>query len=225
MMKKVFSVLAGCVLAGLVTPALGSNFSYTYVGGDLGVTTLDDDLIFNGEIYEEFGAANINGAFQFNENFAVRLSSSAISNDGPRTQITQTATNASVIFPFAVGSKLDIIPSLGYVFTESEFCDERWDYDGWYYDDDDDDFFDFYDDDECSSDDDSGVLFGISSRIWAIPGRLEFNAGVSDSNIEGSESTISLGGAVWLADHHSIRVNYGTNDTSSTVAVGYAFAW
>lgn len=211
-MIKMNSLAATVSLVMAVTPVLAqdaetdtgkSNFSYSTLGIQLGKVTLEEDLIFFGEVYEEFGAAAISGSVQLADNFAIGAGSSAFSNEGNRTEISSSSVNVSLFFPVPLGERVDLVPQVGYVGSEIEFC-----VDGL-----------------CRSDDDSAMSYGLATRIWAVPGTLELNLGVLDTNADDSEATTALGAAIWANENHRFAVDYATTDSVDTVLLGYRYNW
>lgn len=211
-MIKMNSLAATVSLMMAVTPVLAqdadtdigkSNFSYSTLGIQLGKVTPEEELVFFGEVYEEFGAAAISGSVQLADNFAIGAGSSAFSNEGNRTEISSSSINVSLFFPVPLGERVDLVPQVGYVSSEIELC-----VDGL-----------------CSSDDDSAMSYGLATRIWAVPGTLELNLGVLDTNADNSEATTSLGAALWANENHRFALDYATADSVDTVLLGYRYNW
>ncbi|MDI9244667.1 hypothetical protein [Marinobacter sp. CHS3-4] len=180
-----------------------SNFTYSSLGIQLGKVTPEQELVFLGEVYEEFGAAAITGTVQLANNFAIGGSSAAYANSGNRTEITNSSLSLNLFFPIPIADRVDLVPRVGFVRVETEFCADG----------------------ICASEDDSVVAYGLASRIWVAPDKLEVNVGFSDVNEEDSESTIALGGAIWATENHRFALDYETSDSVDAVFVGYSYNW
>lgn len=180
-----------------------SNFSYSTLGIQLGKVTPEEEIVFLGEVYEEFGAAGINGTFQVADNFVIGAGSSAFSNEGNRTEITSSSVSLDLYVPVPIGDRVDLIPRVGYVSSEIEFCADGL----------------------CATEDDTAMSYGLATRIWAVPGSLEISASFSDSNADDSESVTSIGAALWAAEHHRFSLSYGASDSFDTVLLGYSYNW
>lgn len=192
------------VAAQDLNTALGkSNFSYSTLGIQLGKVTLDEEIVFLNEVYEDFGAAAINGSFQVADNFAIGAGASAFTNEGSRTEITNSSVNLDLYIPVPLGDRVDLIPRIGYVSSEIELCADG----------------------VCVKEDDSAMSYGLATRIWAVPGTLEIIGGFSDTNADGSESVIAIGAALWGGEHHRFALNYDTGDSFDAVLLGYSYNW
>lgn len=211
-MMKFNSLAIATALTLAATPVLAqdadtdivkSNFSYSTLGIQLGKVTPEQEIVFLGEVYEDFGAASINGSVQLADNFAIGGASSAFSNEGNRTEITSSAINLNLYFPVPLGDRVDLVPRVGYVSAEVEACADGF----------------------CATEDDSAMSYGLATRIWASPGKLELNIGVSGSNMEDSEATTALGAALWANEHHRFALNYETSDSFDSVLLGYSYNW
>jgi hypothetical protein len=196
-MKKII----GFALAASL-PASASNFSYTSIDVSLAQVRLEDSLRFGGEIYDEFGLFSLAGSYQFNDNFALTLAASALGNEGPTTEISEAALVLGAAFPFAVSSRLDIVPAIGFMSVETESCQYRY----------------------CYTEDDSAMTYGLGLRLWAVPSAIEVTAGVADTTFEGSKPTASIGGALWL-NRHSLRLGYSADQYARAGSVGYRYSW
>lgn len=180
-----------------------SNFSYSRLGVELGKATLDEDLDFFGERYEDFGVGVLTGSYQVDDNLAIGVGITALTNDGPRTEITNSSLTIALQVPVPIGERVDIVPQFGFGRFETELC---------------------YDN-ICATDDDSAALFGLAIRAWAVPDVLELSAGVFDSTLEESEASVALGLGLWAAEHHRFGLNYEDSDSLSVVTVGYSYNW
>ena len=183
--------------------AFASNFPYTYIHVGFGKVSLDEELVFFDEVYEEFGYFGISGAVQVADNVSVGLALSAMANEGRNTELSQSMSLLFVDFPFAVSPVLDIVPSVGLLNVEVEACLDRL----------------------CVKDDDSGMAYGVALRAWAAPDVFEINAGFSDTTLDDSESAVSLGGALWFLDHHRVGLVLSRSSEQSGFTLGYSFNW
>lgn len=209
-MRKRNAVALTAVLAMTTTPLFAeetqsgigkSNFSYSTVGGYLGRVTPDEEIVFLNEVYEDFGAAGINGAVQLADNLAIGASAGIFTNEGNRTEITNSSISLNLFVPIPIGDRVDLIPRVGYVGNEVEACADN----------------------ICATEDDSALSYGLFTRIWVVPGTLEISGGFSDSDEENSDSTTSIGAALWFREHHSIELNVDQNDSFDAVTVGYRY--
>lgn len=212
MNKYTAGSVALCLAMLSATPALAdngsgfgshSNFSYTLISIDVGKATPDQDIVFYGERYEEFGAASLSGAYQLDNNLAVSVGASAIANSGSRTEITNSSVAVKLLVPIPVGSRLDIVPNFGFGKFKSEFCIDN----------------------NCMSQDDSAALYGIGLRAWVLPNAFELNGGVSDSTLENSETTVAIGAALWANENHRFALDYEGSSSLSVVTIGYSYNW
>ena len=128
-MRKRNAVALTAVLAMTTTPLFAeetqsgigkSNFSYSTVGGYLGRVTPDEEIVFLNEVYEDFGAAGINGAVQLADNLAIGASAGIFTNEGNRTEITNSSISLNLFVPIPIGDRVDLIPRVGYVGNEVE---------------------------------------------------------------------------------------------------------
>eukprot|EP00003_Mantamonas_plastica_P028282 TRINITY_DN6351_c0_g2_i1.p5 TRINITY_DN6351_c0_g2~~TRINITY_DN6351_c0_g2_i1.p5 ORF type:complete len:213 (+),score=30.29 TRINITY_DN6351_c0_g2_i1:2342-2980(+) len=206
------AVVLAAVLAMTTTPLLAeeqkgaslgeSNFSYSFVGGYLGRITPDEEINFLDEVYEDFGTAGLNGAVQLADNFAIGAGFGVFANEGNRTELTNSSLSLNLFFPIPIVERVDVIPQVGLVYNEAEACFDN----------------------ICATEDDSALAYGVGARIWVVPGSFEFNAAFSDSDEDNSESTVSLGGALWFREHHSIELNVDRSDSFDAVTVGYRYS-
>lgn len=180
-----------------------SNFSYSTLGFKLGKLTPDEEIVFLGERYEDFGIASISGSVQVASNFAIGGAISSTANDGPRTEINLSSVSGSLLFPIPLGPAADVIPQIGYLSTEAELCADS----------------------VCISEDDSAVSYGVGLRLWAVPEKLELSAAFGDNNGDNSESTVSLGIAGWSSENHRFALDFNTSDSADAVLIGYNYVW
>lgn len=199
-MLRQFAVIIGMMICA---QASASSFSYTYLQGELGVLRPDDDLVIAGEVYEELGLTSFSGAYQFDEGLVLGGSSAVVSNNGPDTEVTISQVILGGSIPMAVNERVDVVPEIGFISAETEVCINEL----------------------CTSDDDSGLAYGVGVRAWADPDKIEVFLGWNDSTLDESESSVSLGGAVWWQDVHSARLRIAVQDTQTTTAVGYRYTW
>lgn len=202
--KNAFLMLCGAVsLMFFSAAASASNFSYSYLGFNLGKLTPDEDIVFLGEVYEEFGTFSLTSGYQFNPNMALFISSSAAANEGPTTELSTSSFSLGLMFPVAVGEYLDIVPGVGFVNAEVEGCSGGL----------------------CASDDESGAAFGLSLRGWAVAEVLEVSAQIQGSTLDDSETFVGLGGALWWAKRHSARLDFGSQKSQRQFSIGYRYTW
>lgn len=180
-----------------------SNFSYSQIGVNLGQAMPEEDIVFFGDRYEEFGVASLAGSVQVNSNVALGVGLSAVANEESRTEINNASLVITAQFPIPVGEQVDIVPQVGFGRFETELC-----LDGF-----------------CQSDDDSAAVYSLGLRAWAVPDVLELNAGYFDSNQDNAESSIALGAALWAAEHHRFGLTYEDADSLTAVTVGYSYNW
>ncbi|MCG7198745.1 porin family protein [Marinobacter pelagius] len=179
-----------------------SNFSYSTVGGYLGRVTPDQEIVVLDEVYDDFGAAGINGSLQLADHLAIGAALDVIANEGNRTEITGTSVGLSVLVPVPIGDRVDIFPSIGFVRSEVEACVDNF----------------------CVTEDDSALSYGLFTRIWVVPGALEISGGFSDTDEDNSDSTTSIGAALWFREHHSIELDFDRSDSFDAVTVGYRYS-
>ncbi|MGB5324790.1 MAG: outer membrane beta-barrel protein, partial [Pseudomonadales bacterium] len=108
------------LLSALSTPTLASNFSYSHLGVDLGQVNLDDDFIIAGEKYDSFGFFSLGGGYQFTDNVAFSLTSSAYATEEGNTELTVSFVEIYLHFPIPVSESVDITPFFGYRRDEVE---------------------------------------------------------------------------------------------------------
>lgn len=203
--------------AALTSPAFASNFSYTSIDASLGMVRLNESLAHAGEIYEEFGSFSFSGSLQMSNNLVLGLGLGVLANAGPDTEISSSTVIVRAAFPFAVSEYLDIVPTIGLLSFENEFCQYSW----------------------CYKDHESAAGYGIGLRLWALPSAVEIVAGISDSTLQHSQTVLSAGAGLWWMEHHSLRLNYSVRKESSRlgseayrmdqggseIALGYRFSW
>jgi len=128
-MRKRNAVALTAVLTMTTTPLFAeeaqsgigkSNFSYSTVGGYLGRVTPDEEIVFLNEVYEDFGAAGINGAVQLADNLAIGASAGIFTNEGNRTEITNSSISLNLFVPIPIGDRVDLIPRVGMWATRSK---------------------------------------------------------------------------------------------------------
>lgn len=169
----------------------------------MGVLSTDDTIDFAGDLYDDYVTFNLAGSYQVSDNIAFGIGLSGLYNDGARTEITGSSFLLNALFPFAVSNMIDIVPTLGLVTAEVEFCLDNL----------------------CLTDDDNGVAYGIGLRAWAIPDLLEISGGIQDTTIDEEDSVVSLGAAMWWLETHSVRILYSNGNDSNTVELGYRYTW
>lgn len=196
-------ITCAALLSVLSAPALASNFSYSHLGVDFGQATPDEDLILAGETYDSFGFFSVGGGYQFTDNVALSLSSSAYAAKEGDTDFTYTFVELYLHFPIAVSKDIDITPFVGLRRDEAEACVGA----------------------ICFTDDESGGGYGLAVRAWVVPDKLELNASYTDSNQDGFDSEIEIGMSAYINKNNSIQVNYMTEDSISRFAVGYRYYW
>jgi hypothetical protein len=184
-------------------PAYATSFSYTYLGGEVGRVSLDEEIYFDGEIYKGLAYLNISGGYQFSDNFALSFTNAAATNNGRTTELSEYAFVVAGHFPFAVSPAMDIVPFVGYAWLEAEACQFN----------------------ICSIADDSDLTYGINLRTWVIPGQFELGIGYADSNLEDLKSVVTLSGAIWFEYYHRVSFNHSVTDLDRTTTLGYSFNW
>lgn len=196
------ALLAACI-SSVITPAYAANFSYTHAGVGLGLETLEEDLIFGSEVYEDFGIFRINGSYQLADNFAISAELASRANEGSRTEISETSASLSLHFPIAVSDQLDLVPNVGQLSTELELCDSG----------------------TCASEDTTAASYGVNLRTWVVPGRLEVTASYQDATAENFQSRVGMGAAAWFGNHHSVLLDLDNSELDSRFVVGYRYTW
>lgn len=199
-MLRSLAIIAGMMI---FSQATASTFSYTYLQGEFGVLRLDEDLVVDGEVYEEFGVGAFSGAYQFDGGLVLGGSNTVATNNGPDTEVTISQFIIGGAIPVAISEQVDVVPEIGFIAAETEICRN----------------------DLCEKDDDNGVAYGVGLRAWAEPNKVEVSLGWHDSTLDDSESAISLGGAIWWLDAHSARLGISVQDTQTTTTVGYRYTW
>ncbi|TVP56490.1 MAG: hypothetical protein EA349_07885 [Halomonadaceae bacterium] len=205
-MLKLLKPLAGIVVVSVfVGPAQADvpSFSYTSLGFALGQTRLDDSFFVAGEEYKDFGFASIRGAFQAADNLYIGASVSAEANDGRDTEVTVTGSELFVGFPIAVAEHVDLVPEVGFARAEIEVCLNN----------------------VCIKESDSGMTYGGSLRMWAVPDTFEVGFSFFDSTLDDSESVVGLGAALWAAERHRFGLSYSQSSSASLTALSYAYHW
>lgn len=199
-MRRTAAVLVGIAVSG---SASASNFSYTYLEATAGLRSLDDDLVFQGEVYEEFDVGSLTGSYQVNDHFALLASGSVSFNDGPDTEITTTRVVVGGSLPVPVGYYADLVPQFGFVSEETESCLGN----------------------DCATEDDDGISYGLNVRAWAVPDRLELLLGWSDSTLDDSDFAVSVGAALRWGELHGVRLTSSTDADGNTTTIGYRYTW
>ena len=119
MLKKTCIAL---VLFSLQSIAFASNFSYTYLGIDIGKAIIDEKISLDGYLYEEMGSASINGSYQINNTAVLSVETSILANEGGHTEITYSNVEFILSYPITIGERFDIVPFIGSRDDEIEFC-------------------------------------------------------------------------------------------------------
>ena len=196
-------ICCAVLLAVLSAPTLASNFSYSHIGVDFGQVSLDDDFIFFGEAYDDFGFFSLGGGYQFSENVAVSLTSSAFVAEEGNTELTFTFVELYLHFPVSVSEHVDIVPFFGLRNDELEGCLGN----------------------ICVTTDESNGGYGLAIRAWVSPETLELNVSYTDSNADDFSAEIELGVSAYINKNNSVQFNYLTEDFLSRFTVGYRYYW
>ena len=179
------------------------NFSYTYLGIDIGKATLDEEIFFNGYLYEELGYASFQGSYQFNENIVLSVESSSMSNKGGNTELSYSNLEFIASFPFSLGENTDIVPFIGARNDEVEACISI----------------------ICATEDESFIEYGAKLRVWLVLNKIELNIKYLNANSDGFDPEFGFGGAFMISENHRININHRVEDSASLTSLGYRYNW
>lgn len=205
LMKLVALLATGLLLS---IPAQASNLGYTMLGIDLTRTEFDEDIDVGAVSFSNTGGAKLYGSYQFNENFFVMLSGQGEKNKDGGFEISSSLRQIGGGFAVPVGSLTDIVASLTLVSVEDKKCQYIFNYRS------------------CDKVDDDGYGTSIGIRHLAM-NTLEFNAAFSKIKLHDFDdrNTVTIGGALWFAKHHSFRLTLGDTDDARTAALGYRYTF
>jgi hypothetical protein len=200
MFKKICIIL---FLLSFQPVVFAGNFSYTYLGVDIGKATLDEEFIFDGYLYDELGYASIHGSYQFNDYVVLSIESSSMGNEGGDTEITYSYAEFILSSPIVIGENVDIVPFIGSGYYEVEACISN----------------------ICGKNDESSVEYGIKLRVWLVPNSVELNVKYLDADSDEFESELGFGVAYMINKNNRINVNHRTDDSISLISIGYRYNW
>nr|WP_238636782.1 hypothetical protein [Halorhodospira sp. 9621] len=155
--------------------------------------------------------AGFQGTYQINGGPYVQGSVSAGSEDKSQSDIEVTTLSIGGGFPVQLHRRADLVFQAELLSTEFEACVDN--VNGGQF---------------CDDDDDSGLGYGVSARIWAVPGNLgqfEFNPFISDSTLDDSETTFGARARAWFTANHTASLNFSTSDDADTVSLSYIYFW
>ncbi|WP_111641767.1 hypothetical protein [Marinimicrobium alkaliphilum] len=205
MHKLIPAMMATVVLACAPLTAsaqYATNFSYTFLGIEIGSADLEQQVLVDNEVYEELGVADIFGSYQFSDNAAVSFSSLAMSNSGNRTEITDTIATLSLHFPFQLNT-VDLVPHIGWAGVEAEACSGNF----------------------CYSESFNSLTYGVDLRLWLVPNTLELGVGYTDYAEDELSRVVSLEAAMWAWERHRFSLSYYDREMSKTTTIGYRYNW
>ncbi len=205
---KIIKIIAGITAVLLSASAHASNLGYTMLGFDLTSTHYDDDINLGVVTFSSTSGAGLYGSYQFNDNFFLMLGSKGESNEEDGFEITSSSGYLGGGFALPAGNRTDLVMRLALVSGEAEIC---YNYGS----------FSF-----CDSVDDDGYGVGFGVRHLATQ-NIEVNAEFVHVNMDEFDDTdtLTIGGAVWFAKHHSIRLSLGDSDETKTSSLGYRYTF
>lgn len=207
---KIIRICAALVASTLAFSTHASNLGYTTLGIDLRSTHFDEDIDLIFATVDSTAGLDFYGSYQFTENFFLYVSGAA---EGASTlddaiDFTQSASSLGAGFALPVGSMTDVVFTLALVSVEQEVC-----YNGFY-------------STTCFTADDDGFSVGAGVRHMLTP-NVEINAEYAKVKLDDwdDDEILNVGGAIWFATHHSIRLNLGDTDGAKTSALGYRYTF
>lgn len=207
---KIFRICAGLVAGLLAFGVHASNLGYTMIGVDLTSTHYDEPINLGYGTTDSTAGLGFYGSYQLNDNFFLSLAAQAegASTAYDEVEYTQSASALGAGFALPVGSQTDVVLSLALLSVELELC-----YDYGYYV-------------TCGTADDDGYSFGAGIRHLLLP-NIEINAQFTKVELDkwGDDEVLTVGGALWFAKHHSIRLTLGDTDGAKTSALGYRYTF
>ena len=200
MLNKGLSILV-CLLCS--SSVFAGNFSYTYLGINIGKVSLDEDIVFVNNIYKELAYVSLIGSYQIKDNIVLSVVSSGMGNEGNNTELTYSFAECIVSIPISISEITDIVPFVGSRTDEVKACISN----------------------ICSLDDESSMEYGAKLRTWVVPKSIELNLSFLDANSDGFDSEIGVGGAFMINENNRISIDYRDDDFTSLVSIGYRYNW
>lgn len=212
MTKRLLVPLVAFIVATIPVAHSDTAFPYTSLGISVGELRFDDDIVLSPEdTYSSITLVGFQGTYQINGGPYVQVSASAGEEDTRNTDLEITSFSLGGGFPVQLHQRADLVFQAEFIQEETEFCVDQ-QIGGQY----------------CYDEDDSGLGYGISARIWAVPGNLgqfELNPFISDSTLDDTETTYGARARAWFTANHTASLSFSTADESETVALSYVYFW
>lgn len=184
----------------LGSSAQASNFSYTFLQGNIGATEFDDSITIGNETYDSLLYVSGTGSYQSEEGVTLEASANRGVNDGNDSEITATEVSVAGGYPFAVTDSIDIYPQVGFLRSSAEVC-----YRG-----------------TCADTSDSGGVAALGTRAWLTRDRLEIGARVARTTLDDADTSMSFNVGWWFSpDEARLSLGLSSVDESTTYSGGF----
>lgn len=197
------TALLGTALLFAATPAWTSNFPYTFVSVQIGQAVLDDPFYLGGDEYKDFKEVGAGASYQLWDYVAAGFNLNSRFGEEANSETSAETKAPYLAFPIPVGSRVDLVPHVGYRETDFETCVSG----------------------NCVRNDNEGATYGALVRTWLEPGKLEFKASWLDADIENFDSEKSAGLGVWVNRNNRLGLEYTDQSASSVIALSYRYNW
>ena len=176
--------------------ASASNFSYTFLQGNLGTIEFDDSIVIANEEYDGLGTFGAVGSFQSEDGVTLEAGFERGFNDGDDSEINATQVYIAGGYPIALNKSIDLYPQVGLVRSEAEVCINS----------------------TCADESDSGGVGAIGARAW-VTSRVEAGARLSQTTLDDADPVTSFLIGWWLSPEEarlSLEASAQEDQTSFT---------
>ncbi|TDT43158.1 outer membrane protein with beta-barrel domain [Halospina denitrificans] len=156
--------------------ASASNFSYTFLQGNLGTVEFDDSIVIANDKYDGLGTFGAVGSYQSEEGVTLEAGFTRGFNDGDNSEINATEAFIAGGFPIALNNSIDLYPQVGLVRSEAEVCINS----------------------TCADESDSGGVAAIGARAW-VTSRVEAGASLAQTTLDDADPVTRFVIGWWLS--------------------------
>lgn len=184
----------------LGSSAQASNFSYTFLEGNIGSTEFDESVTIGNETYDGLLFLGGTGSYQSEEGVTLEASFRRGVNEGDNSEINTTEVSVAGGYPFAVTDSIDIYPQIGFLRSSAEVCFRG----------------------TCADTSDSGGLAALKTRAWLTRDRLEIGARIARTTLDDADTSVGFNIGWWFSpDEARLSLGVSTVDDETTYAGGF----
>ena len=179
--------------------ATASNFSYTFLQGNLGVIEFDNSLFVGNDEYDGLGTFGAVGSYQSAEDVTLEAGFERGFNDGDDSEINTSEVYVAGGLPVALNNSIDLYPQVGLVWSEVEVC-----FNG-----------------NCADESDSGGLGAITARAW-VTSRVEASARLLHTTLDDADPVATFVLGWWFSPEEArLSLSASAQDEQTSFSGGF----